>query len=112
MKKTVLIALAACAGLSLSACGSKATPSANEAAPAEKPSPSVGGTGVGTVTAIDPAGKVTIDHGAIPEAGWPAMVMTFGADPALLQNLAVGEKVKFHMTAKGMSAKVTAIERQ
>ena len=42
--------------------------------------------GVGTITAIDKsAGAVTLDHQAIPEAGWPAMTMAFKVrSPAVL----------------------------
>jgi Cu(I)/Ag(I) efflux system protein CusF len=40
------------------------------------------GKGVGVITALDPhAAKLTIEHGAIPAVGWPAMTMTFAATP-------------------------------
>ena len=38
--------------------------------------------GTGTVSAVDvAAGKVTLDHDAMPDLGWPAMTMGFKADP-------------------------------
>jgi Cu/Ag efflux protein CusF len=66
--------------------------------------------GKGTVTAIDnTAGTITLDHGPIPEARWPAMTMTFTAKPALLQDVKVGDKVTFDLTLKGGTGEVTAI---
>jgi Cu/Ag efflux protein CusF len=70
------------------------------------------GTGVGVVTAIDKtAGTVTIKHDAIPAVDWPAMTMTFKANPAsLLDKVKVGEKVAFDVSVKGSDAEVTAIQ--
>src|SRR3546814_17236981 len=49
--------------------------------------------GNGTVTAIDKAaGTVTLDHGPIPEANWPAMTMAFKAKPGLLDSIQVGDQ--------------------
>lgn len=72
------------------------------------------GTGFGTITAIDTtANTVTIKHDAIPAVDWPAMTMAFKATPpALLDNLKVGEKVKFYVLVKGSGAEVTAIRQQ
>ena len=71
------------------------------------------GQGTGTVTAIDAkAGQVTLDHSAIPEAGWPAMTMSFGADPAILSAIGVGDKVAFDMTTANGTPKITAITHQ
>jgi Cu(I)/Ag(I) efflux system membrane fusion protein len=51
--------------------------------------------GVGRIEQIKP-GSVTLSHGPIPAAGWPAMTMTFRlADPALARGLKVGERVAF-----------------
>lgn len=67
----------------------------------------------GTITAIDTAAaKVSIDHAAIPEVEWPAMTMGFAADPALLGDLQVGDKVAFDVEITGTSGKVTAITKQ
>jgi Cu(I)/Ag(I) efflux system protein CusF len=43
----------------------------------------------GVIKAIDPMGKITLQHGAIPAVSWPAMTMTFAAKPVLLKGLKV-----------------------
>ncbi|GLI99517.1 copper-binding protein [Sphingobium sp. BS19] len=69
--------------------------------------------GHGTVTAIDKAaGTITLDHGPIPEAKWPAMTMTFKAAPAVAGAAKVGEKVDFDLTLTGSAGEVTAIAKQ
>lgn len=67
--------------------------------------------GVGIVKAIDTVkGTITLQHQAIAAIGWPAMTMTFKADPpALLQKVKVGEQVKFTLHPAGMASTVTAI---
>ena len=68
------------------------------------------GKGTGTVTAIDAAGgKITLDHGPIPELGWPAMKMAFKATSAVTGSTAVGDKVEFDVRLTGMESEVTAI---
>ncbi|CAN7424546.1 copper-binding protein [Caulobacter sp. LjRoot300] len=69
--------------------------------------------GVGVVTAIDKtAGVITLDHEAIPEAGWPSMVMGFKAASALLDGVAVGDKVAFDLKVHDGSGEVTAIKKR
>ena len=112
------------------ACGKKAeTPVAaetNQAAPAAAMSGDMGNMamtpsastaikakGHGTVTATDKAaGTITLDHGPIPEAKWPAMTMTFKAAPAITDAAKVGEKVDFDVTLTGSAGEVTAIHKQ
>ena len=112
------------------ACGKKAeTPVAaetNQAAPAAAMSGDMGNMamapsatsaikakGHGTVTAIDQtAGTITLNHGPIPEAKWPAMTMTFKAAPAITDAAKVGEKVDFDVTLTGSAGEVTAIHKQ
>lgn len=67
--------------------------------------------GTGVIRAIDPAkGTVTIQHQAIASIHWPAMTMTFTADPpSLLRSVKVGEKVNFILHPNGMHSTVTAI---
>lgn len=68
------------------------------------------GAGVGTVTAIDPAGgSVKLDHGAIAELGWPAMEMSFAANSDQLANLKVGDKVEFEFNWADGKGTVTSI---
>lgn len=67
----------------------------------------------GKVTAVDTAaGTITIDHSAIPAVNWPAMTMTFKADPKLLAGVAVGDKVAFDLALKGSAGEVLAIKKQ
>jgi len=69
--------------------------------------------GTGTVTAIDKAaGTITLDHGPIPEANWPAMTMGFKAAPGLTDSVKVGDKVAFDLKLEGGSGEITAIARQ
>jgi len=110
------------------ACGKKAeTPVAaetNQAAPAAATSGDMGNMemapaapimakGHGTVTAIDKiAGTITLDHGPIPEAKWPAMTMAFNAAPAITDAAKVGDKVDFDLTLTGSAGEVTAIHKR
>jgi Cu/Ag efflux protein CusF len=129
--KTLSLTLAALlATTSLAACGRKteapAAPAAPAPAPAAMPAPVASGDmagmdmapadkmakGVGVVTAIDKAaGTITLDHGAIPEAGWPAMTMGFKIAPALLTGVAVGDNVAFELKLHNGSGEVTAITK-
>ncbi|KQZ21637.1 copper-binding protein [Caulobacter sp. Root1472] len=128
--KTLSLTLAALlATTSLAACGRKTEVPAAPAAPASAaaPAPAAGGDmagmdmapadkmakGVGVVTAIDKAaGTITLDHEAIPEAGWPAMTMGFKIAPALLDGVTVGDKVVFDLKLHDGSGEVTAIAKQ
>lgn len=90
------------------AASGMANMSGNMAMPAGKPA-----KGTGTVTAIDrAAGTITLDHGPIAEAGWPAMTMAFKAAPGLLDSVKVGDKVSFELTLKDGSGEVTSIAKQ
>lgn len=103
----------------LAACGQPTEPAPDTAAPAEDaamapmaptPAAQTTGHGTGVVTAVDPAaGTVTLDHGPIPEAGWPAMTMGFKADPALLATVKTGDRVRFDLVIKGGTSEITAI---
>jgi len=117
--KPVYLTVALAAAALLSACGEKtATKPAVANAAADMgtmamPAEARMGKGTGTVTAIDKAaGKITLSHGPIPEVGWPAMTMAFDAKPALLDDVAVGDKVAFDVTIKGNAGEVTAISKQ
>ena len=90
----------------------KAAAAANAMSNMEMPVGSKMGKGSGTVTAVDAvAGKITLDHGAIPAVGWPAMKMGFSAKPDLLKRVAVGDKVDFDLTVSGSAGEVTAIRK-
>ncbi|WP_446745932.1 copper-binding protein [Sphingobium yanoikuyae] len=111
------------------ACGKKAeapvATETNEAAPAATMSGDMGNMsmapdanaaikakGHGTVTAIDKAAGITLDHGPIPEAKWPAMTMAFKAAPSITDAVKVGDKVDFDLSLKGSDGEVTAIAKQ
>lgn len=59
-----------------------------------------------------PAGTITLDHGPIPEVGWPAMTMTFKAAPAITSAAKVGDKVAFDLKLQAGAGEVTVIRRQ
>lgn len=68
----------------------------------------------GEVRKVDKsAGKVTLKHGEIRNLDMPPMTMVFTAkDPALLDKVKVGDKVKFTADKDGGTYIVTAIEPQ
>ncbi len=71
-------------------------------------------SGVGTVTAIDAAGgTVTINHESIAAISWPSMNMQFTAeDPAILQGVAVGDRVNFELKSATETSTITMVRRQ
>ena len=67
----------------------------------------------GVIRAIDRLqGSVTIAHEAIPALKWPAAVVPFRADAALLDGLAVGDEVAFRFTDGEMDPHIVSIRRQ
>jgi Cu(I)/Ag(I) efflux system protein CusF len=123
MRRLTLTLTLAAMGLALAACGEKPAepaapaPTAPAAADAMAGMDMAGATmakGTGTVTAVDKtAGSVTIDHGPIAEANWPAMEMEFKATPAtLLDSVKVGDKVAFELKMSGGTGEVTAIKAE
>ena len=69
--------------------------------------------GKGTVTEIDvKAETVTLDHEAIPEAGWPAMTMSFSAPAKVVAKAVPGEKVAFDLRIGNIGGTLTGIEKQ
>lgn len=124
MKRFTLILTIAAMGAALAACGKKAAEPAVQAA---QPAPAADGMmpdmdmsgammakGTGAVTAIDrTAGTITLDHGPIAAANWPAMTMEFKAVPAtLLDSVKVGDKVTFDLKMVDGGGEVTAIQAQ
>ena len=67
----------------------------------------------GEVRKVDKAnGKITLRHGEIRSIGMGPMTMVFGVkSPALLENLATGDKVKFRVEEIKGDYVVTAIEK-
>jgi len=112
MKRLILTVAALGLAGSLAACAKKeaTTEAAAPPAPAPAAAPTAGSDmaampmpadakmakGTGTVTAVA-AGSVTIDHGPIPEVGWPAMTMGFKASPEVAKSVKVGDRVAFDL---------------
>ena len=67
----------------------------------------------GEVRKIDKAqGKVTLQHGALEALEMPPMTMAYRVtNPAVLDNLAVGDRVRFDAAKVGGSYTVTAISK-
>lgn len=67
----------------------------------------------GEVRKVDKAqGKVTLRHGPIANLDMPPMTMVFQAkDPAVLDQLRVGEKVRFRAEKEGSTYVVTRVEK-
>lgn len=66
----------------------------------------------GEVRKVDKdAGKLTLKHGEIKNLDMPGMTMVFQVkEPALLERVKVGDKVKFRAEKSGSSYVVTVIE--
>ena len=67
----------------------------------------------GTVEKIDAAqGKMTIDHGPIPNLNMDAMSMVFRAgDPSMLKSVKRGDKVQFQADRVSGQITVTKIQK-
>lgn len=89
----------------------------------ESPTGEMGGKGMmgaadgtlaeGEIRKVDvEAKKLTIRHGAIPNMDMPPMTMVYPVkDPAMLDQVKAGDKVKFGMEKVGGAYVVTRIER-
>ena len=66
----------------------------------------------GTIEKVDVgAGKVTIDHGPIPNLNMDAMTMVFRAhDPAMLKGVKAGDKIQFQ--ADRVNGQISVIKIQ
>jgi Cu(I)/Ag(I) efflux system periplasmic protein CusF len=70
-------------------------------------------TVTGTVEKVDTAqGKITIDHGPIPNLDMEPMTMVFRAkDPSLLKGVKAGDKVQFTADRVNGQISVTSIKK-
>jgi Cu/Ag efflux protein CusF len=83
----------------------------SDPAPAEAPAPRTV-SGVGTVIGVDPPnGTVTLQHGPIPEIGWPAMRMAFTASPQIVAAARVGDRVAFDLKLAPGGGEITALRK-
>jgi Cu(I)/Ag(I) efflux system periplasmic protein CusF len=125
-KAGLMIAGLSAFALGVAACSPKTEePAATAPSPAAAPmadmpmnttTPAVTGpiTAVGKVTAIDAAaGKITLDHQAIPAVNWDAMTMQFTAtDPIMLKDLKVGDTVQFELKSAAEKTLIVKIQKQ
>lgn len=117
MNRTLVPALVLAFGLAACSPNSPAPSSAANTTPTNASSTAASsatilGHGTGRVVAIDAAaGTVTIEHGPIPEANWPAMTMAFRSSPAALNGIAVGDQVSFDITITNGAGEVTAVRK-
>jgi membrane fusion protein, copper/silver efflux system len=58
------------------------------------------------------ANSVTISHEPVPAIGWPAMTMTFAADPKLIAGLKAGDQVTFGFDRPAAGPTVRRIARE
>ena len=100
--------------VALPAAAQTATPATTPATAAQ---PAVGTTPVnemaeGEIRRISKdTGKLTIKHGPIKSLDMPPMTMVFTAkDPAMLDKLAVGDKVRFVVADQGGQMVVTELQ--
>lgn len=106
MKHLQKIIFAISIGLSFASVGTmasaqQASASANQAAMSD-----------GEIKKVDKeAGKLTIKHGELKNLGMPGMTMVFKVqDPAMLDQVKQGDKVRFAADKVGGALTVTAIE--
>lgn len=92
-----------------------AQPAPAQPAPTPAPAPAASNlpTVSGTVEGIDTAqGKVTLDHGPIPNLNMDAMTMAWRVqDPAMLKPLKKGDKVQFSADRVNGALTVTKIQK-
>jgi len=67
----------------------------------------------GEVRKVDKsAGKITIKHGPLPNLGMGAMTMVFRPqDPALLDQLKAGDRIRFHAESINGALTITRVEK-
>lgn len=84
-------------------------PAARESAPAPAASATMSD---GEVRKLDRAtGRITLRHGELEHLGMPAMTMVFRVtDPAMLEKVKVGQKVRFSAERIDGAFTVTALE--
>jgi Cu/Ag efflux protein CusF len=106
--RIVHVLAAAALGLSASAFAQSTDHATHHAAAASAATPEVDGE----VRKIDKElGKLTLKHGPIQNLDMPGMTMVFkAADPAMLDQVKVGDKVKFAAENRNGALTVTAIK--
>jgi Cu(I)/Ag(I) efflux system membrane fusion protein len=78
----------------------------------EAPSRAQSHRAIGTIEKIEP-GSVTLRHGPVPSASWPAMTMRFRlANPATVRGFKPGDKVRFTFDQPPQGPTVRSITRE
>jgi Cu/Ag efflux protein CusF len=96
---------AAAAILALAAC----SPKPAEPAPAEAPAATTAKVAA-TVIGVDAKnGTITLQHGPIPEWGWPAMRMAFKAPAETIAAAHDGQRVTAELKMVGSAPEITAL---
>lgn len=101
--------------VALAACGRSEAPAGEPDNAAAMVRPAAGSPGQlhsasGDVTEVTTK-SVTISHGPIASAGWPAMTMTFKASPELAGRVKVGDSVRFAFKEAKGGHILTSIEK-
>jgi len=109
---TVITLAAALAAASPGSHGAAADHAAHHPAPAAQTADAAS-LSPGEVRKVDlDARKITIRHGPLENLGMPPMTMVFQvADPALLDNVKAGDKVRFRAENRNGAYVATVIER-
>ncbi|HEY0858740.1 MAG TPA: copper-binding protein [Albitalea sp.] len=112
MNKLTLITSAVAASLLLAAAARAGTAHSHDHAAAPAAAQASAPATEGEVRKIDKeAKKITLKHGEIKNLGMPSMTMVFQVtDPALLDKVKVGDKVRFTAEKNGAAIAVSAIE--
>jgi len=112
MNRTVLILAATVFSLSALPLGAQTTDHSAHAPATAKAAQTAAPMSDGEVRKVDmDAKKITIRHGTIENLGMPPMTMVFQAgDPALLDKVKTGDKIKFRAEKTGGAYTVTQIE--
>jgi Cu(I)/Ag(I) efflux system protein CusF len=111
MKKIIILAAAAFIGTFAGAVFAQGA-QGSHAGHADAPSSAAAAMTDGEVRKVDKeAGKITIRHGELKNLGMGAMTMVFRAkDPAMLNQVKVGDKIKFAAEKVDGAITVVAIE--
>ena len=109
MKSSIAFVFAVAAALAAPAWAQK--PAADHSAHGAAKAPAAA-LAEGEVRKVDKASKkITLKHGPIPNIDMPAMTMVFPVkDPALLDKVKPGQKVKFQAEMIGGTATVTQLQ--
>ena len=103
--KQLFLAAALACGLSAPACGQSAQGAAASSTPSAE-------LAEGEVRKVDKsAGKITLKHGEIKSLDMPPMTMVFVVkDPAMLDQVKAGDKIRFAATNQDGKFTVTEIQ--